>query len=211
MIRLIRFACTCTAGGPSITNAATRRCLSAMRRHRAAPPSASSIHILRARKHPWDHVTGGIARSTRCLASSGSSKVCCWKKSGKHLLASSFSGFDPTETSGLGPLGQSSTRRWCGDGRPHTRAAIAASNATSASSPAAVVKNQIRSLAIPYAARRSGRKKLDQLGWRLQPHLGLFLRIDSDRHACGPKRLHAALARRDLVRHVHRGEANGLE
>ena len=56
-------------GGATITNAATRRCLSATRRHRAAPPSASSIHILRARKHPWDHVTGGIARSTRCLAS----------------------------------------------------------------------------------------------------------------------------------------------
>ena len=95
MIRLIRFACTCTAGGLTIMNAAIRRCLSATRRHRAAAPSASSIHILRARKHPWDHVTGGIARSTSCLASSGSSNVCCWKKSGKHLLALSFSGFDP--------------------------------------------------------------------------------------------------------------------
>ena len=31
----------------AITNAATRRCLSATRRHRAAPPSAWSIHIMR--------------------------------------------------------------------------------------------------------------------------------------------------------------------
>jgi hypothetical protein len=59
-IRLIRFACMCTAGGPIITNAATRRFLSATRRHRAAPPSAS-IHILRARKCPL----GGIAASTK--------------------------------------------------------------------------------------------------------------------------------------------------
>src|SRR6266404_374053 len=99
MIRLIRFACTCTAGGPTITNAATRRCLSATRRHRAAPPSASSIHILRARKDRWDHVIGGIARSIRCLASGGSSNACCWNagstgrrnKSGKYLLVASIS------------------------------------------------------------------------------------------------------------------------
>jgi hypothetical protein len=62
-IRLIRFACTCTIEGPTITNAATRRCLSATRRHRAARHSASSIHISRARKSP--RVIGGIAASTK--------------------------------------------------------------------------------------------------------------------------------------------------
>jgi hypothetical protein len=85
--------------GATITNAATRRCLNATGRHGAAPPSASSIHILRARKHPWDHVTGGIVRSTRCLASSGFSNVCCWKKGGKHLLAASVSPFGWKRTS----------------------------------------------------------------------------------------------------------------
>ena len=47
-----RFACTCTAGGPTITNASTRRCRSATRRHRAARHSASSIHISRAPMGP---------------------------------------------------------------------------------------------------------------------------------------------------------------
>ena len=47
--------------GATITNAATRRCLSATCQHRAARPSASSIHILRARKRPL----GGIAASTK--------------------------------------------------------------------------------------------------------------------------------------------------
>jgi hypothetical protein len=51
----------CTAGGPTITNAATRRFLSATLRHPAAPPSASSIHILRARKRRLS----GIAASTK--------------------------------------------------------------------------------------------------------------------------------------------------
>src|SRR6266481_2862204 len=66
MIRLIRFACMCTAGGPTITNAATRRCLSATPRHRAAPPSATSIHILRVRTCPArDDIIGGIAATTK--------------------------------------------------------------------------------------------------------------------------------------------------
>jgi hypothetical protein len=60
--RAIRFACTCT-NRPPTTNAATRRCLSATRRHRAARHSASSIHISRARKSP--RVIGGIAASTK--------------------------------------------------------------------------------------------------------------------------------------------------
>ena len=52
------------AYGPApTTNAATRRCLSATRRHRAARHSASSIHILQARKRP--RVIGGIAGSTK--------------------------------------------------------------------------------------------------------------------------------------------------
>jgi hypothetical protein len=51
-----------TAGGPTITNAATRRCLSATRRHRAARHSASSIHISRARKSP--RAIGGIAAAS---------------------------------------------------------------------------------------------------------------------------------------------------
>src|ERR1700730_3620329 len=62
---LIRFACTCTAG-PTITNAATRRCLSATCWHRAARHSASSIHISRARKSP--RVIGGIGASTKAFA-----------------------------------------------------------------------------------------------------------------------------------------------
>jgi hypothetical protein len=52
--------------GASITNAATRRCLSATHQHRAAPPSASSIHILRVRKCPL----GGIAACTKTLRTS---------------------------------------------------------------------------------------------------------------------------------------------
>ncbi|SRR5713101_424233 len=48
--------------GPTITNAATRRCLSATCRHRAAPPSASSIHILRAGDCPRADI---IAASTK--------------------------------------------------------------------------------------------------------------------------------------------------
>jgi hypothetical protein len=38
--------------GAPITNATTRRCLSATRRHRASRHSALSIHISRARKCP---------------------------------------------------------------------------------------------------------------------------------------------------------------
>ena len=49
--------------GPTITNAATRRCLSATRRHRAARHSASSIHISRARESL--RVIGGIAACTK--------------------------------------------------------------------------------------------------------------------------------------------------
>src|SRR5882724_11097241 len=59
----------CTAEVAAITNAATRRCLSATRRHRAAPPSASSIHILPARKCP--RMIGGIAASTEAYGSLG--------------------------------------------------------------------------------------------------------------------------------------------
>ena len=55
-----RFACVRTA---TITNAATRRCLSATRRHRAAQQCASPIHILRTRKGP--RVIDGIAGSTK--------------------------------------------------------------------------------------------------------------------------------------------------
>jgi len=51
-------------GGSTITIAATRRCLSATRRHRAARQSASSIHISRARKSPA-RLIGGIAASTK--------------------------------------------------------------------------------------------------------------------------------------------------
>ena len=58
------FACTCTqAWKAAITNAPIRRCLSATRRHRAAPPSASSIPISRARESP--RVIGGIAASIK--------------------------------------------------------------------------------------------------------------------------------------------------
>jgi len=55
--------CLHVTAGPAITNAATRRCLSATRRHRAARHSASSIHISQARKSP--RVIGGIAGSTK--------------------------------------------------------------------------------------------------------------------------------------------------
>ena len=37
------------------------------------------------------------------LRLSGSSNVCCWKKSGKYLLAASISPFDPDRTSIAGP------------------------------------------------------------------------------------------------------------
>jgi hypothetical protein len=50
-------------GGPTITTAATRRCLSAARRHRAARHSASSIYISRERKIP--RAIGGIAGSIK--------------------------------------------------------------------------------------------------------------------------------------------------
>jgi hypothetical protein len=66
---------------------------SATRRHRAAPPSASSIHILRARKHRWDHAIGGIARSTRCLASSGSSNLCLLEEKRKIFARSEYFAF----------------------------------------------------------------------------------------------------------------------
>jgi hypothetical protein len=52
-------------GGSTITIAATRRCLSATRRHRAARHSASSIHISRARKSPGNDIIGGILASTK--------------------------------------------------------------------------------------------------------------------------------------------------
>jgi hypothetical protein len=55
-------------GGPTITIAATRRCLSATRRHRAAPPRASSIHILLAWKSPARVI--GIAASTKSVRQS---------------------------------------------------------------------------------------------------------------------------------------------
>jgi catechol 2,3-dioxygenase-like lactoylglutathione lyase family enzyme len=54
-----------TGGGSTITIAATRRCLSATRRHRAARQSASSIHISRARKSPGNDIIGGILASTK--------------------------------------------------------------------------------------------------------------------------------------------------
>ena len=67
MIRPIRFACMSISGeGATITNAATRRCLSATRRHRAALLSASSIHILLTRKGPL--IIGGLAASTKPMA-----------------------------------------------------------------------------------------------------------------------------------------------
>src|ERR1700694_47693 len=66
----------CTAWGPTITNAATRRCLSATRRHRAAPPSASSIHILRERKR----ALGGIAASAGPISTRATSAKC-WRTS----------------------------------------------------------------------------------------------------------------------------------
>jgi hypothetical protein len=46
--------------GPTFTNASTRRCPSATRRHRVARHNASSIHISQARKYPSDGI-GGIA------------------------------------------------------------------------------------------------------------------------------------------------------
>jgi hypothetical protein len=52
-------------GGSTITIAASRRCLSATRRHRAARHSASSIHISRARKSPGNDIIGGILASTK--------------------------------------------------------------------------------------------------------------------------------------------------
>jgi hypothetical protein len=51
--------------GPTITNADTRRCLSATRRHRAAPPIASSIHILLTRRSLRGNIIGGIAAFTK--------------------------------------------------------------------------------------------------------------------------------------------------
>src|SRR6266850_4395742 len=51
--------------GSTITIAATRRCLSATRRHRAARHSAPSIHISRARKSPGNDIIGGILASTK--------------------------------------------------------------------------------------------------------------------------------------------------
>src|SRR5713226_7973103 len=47
------------------SNAAIPHWHSALDRHRAAPPSASSIHILRARKCPGNHIIGGILASTK--------------------------------------------------------------------------------------------------------------------------------------------------
>ena len=49
------------------SNAPIPRWRSATRRHRAAPPSASSIHILRARRCPREDIIGGIAASTKSL------------------------------------------------------------------------------------------------------------------------------------------------
>jgi hypothetical protein len=58
-------------GGSTITIAATRRCLSATRRHRAARHSASSIHISRARKSPGNDIIGGILASTKYELAAG--------------------------------------------------------------------------------------------------------------------------------------------
>ena len=52
-------------GGSTITIAATRRCLSATRRHRAARHSATSIPISRARKSPGNDIIGGTLASTK--------------------------------------------------------------------------------------------------------------------------------------------------
>ena len=62
--------------GPTITTAATPRFLSATGRHRAAPPSASSIHILRARQRPL----GGIAASTKAYF--GAAKLNAYRPKG---------------------------------------------------------------------------------------------------------------------------------
>src|SRR6266446_5637927 len=99
--------------------------------------------------------------------------VRCWGEERKLDFGAGRAAFDPTETSDTRHLGQSSTQRWYGHGR--ARAAITASNATSASSPAAIVKKKPRKSPIP---RRPGRKKPDQSGWQPQPHWGLILRID---------------------------------
>ena len=48
------------------SHAAIPRWRSALSRHRASPPSASSIHILRARMCQRVHIIGGIAASTKC-------------------------------------------------------------------------------------------------------------------------------------------------
>jgi hypothetical protein len=50
------------------SHAAIPRWRSALSRHRAARPSASSIHILRPRKCLRERIIGGIAASTKCLA-----------------------------------------------------------------------------------------------------------------------------------------------
>ena len=64
MIRSTRSACKSTKAGTTITsNAAIPRWHSATCQHRAAPHSASSIHITRAQKHHRDDESGGIAAS----------------------------------------------------------------------------------------------------------------------------------------------------
>lgn len=47
------------------SNAAIPRWHSVISRHRAAPPSASSIRILRVRRCPENHIIGGILASTK--------------------------------------------------------------------------------------------------------------------------------------------------
>ena len=75
--------------GATITNAAIRRCLSATRRHRAAPPSASSIHILLARKSPL--IIGGITASTKTLLAEEQHRAAVFRRSGVWL-----DGVDPS-------------------------------------------------------------------------------------------------------------------
>jgi hypothetical protein len=58
--------------GEATSIAAIPRWRSAPCQHRAAVPSASSIHILRERKRPGDHIIGGIVASTKYhLAAAG--------------------------------------------------------------------------------------------------------------------------------------------
>lgn len=61
--RIIRSACRSTAERGTTSPAVTLRWPSALNRHRAARPNASSIHISGARNCLRDHTIGGIAMS----------------------------------------------------------------------------------------------------------------------------------------------------